>query len=84
MGRTQIYLTDDELELLDRKAHETGASRSELIRRAVRESYGQPAAKRPPLSFVGIVSDGSWTSERIDDELAAIYEERDRRRRADG
>ncbi|HUZ09365.1 MAG TPA: CopG family transcriptional regulator [Acidimicrobiales bacterium] len=41
MGRTQIYLGDDELELLDRVARATGASRSELIRRAVRSTFGE-------------------------------------------
>ena len=39
MGRTQIYLGDDELELLDRAGQVTGASRSELIRRAIRATY---------------------------------------------
>jgi Arc/MetJ-type ribon-helix-helix transcriptional regulator len=41
MGRTQIYLHDDELALLERAERETGASRSELIRRAVRRTYGE-------------------------------------------
>ena len=41
VGRTQIYLGDDELELLDRVAQTTGASRSELVRRAVRNTYGE-------------------------------------------
>ena len=40
VGRTQIYLGDDELELLDHAARATGASRSELIRRAVRQTFG--------------------------------------------
>jgi len=35
VSRTQIYLGEDERELLDRASHETGASRSELVRRAV-------------------------------------------------
>jgi Arc/MetJ family transcription regulator len=39
--RTQIYLGDDELELLDRVARTTGASRSELVRRAVRNTFGE-------------------------------------------
>ncbi|MHB1787317.1 MAG: ribbon-helix-helix domain-containing protein [Acidimicrobiales bacterium] len=39
--RTQIYLGDDELELLDRVALTTGASRSELVRRAVRNTFGE-------------------------------------------
>jgi Arc/MetJ-type ribon-helix-helix transcriptional regulator len=38
--RTQITLTDQELELLDRAANATGASRSELIRRAIQSTYG--------------------------------------------
>ncbi len=40
MVRTQIHLDAEDVELLDRAAAETGASRSELIRRAVRERYG--------------------------------------------
>lgn len=39
IGRTQIYLGKEELELLDHAARETGASRSELIRRAIRARY---------------------------------------------
>jgi metal-responsive CopG/Arc/MetJ family transcriptional regulator len=36
MRRTQVYLGAEDLELLDREAARTGASRSELIRRAIR------------------------------------------------
>jgi Arc/MetJ-type ribon-helix-helix transcriptional regulator len=39
--RTQIYLSDSELDLLDRVRAESGASRSELIRRAVQKTYGE-------------------------------------------
>lgn len=45
VGRTQVYLTDDELELLDRAARASGASRSELIRRAVRATFGRTQAE---------------------------------------
>lgn len=38
--RTQITLNDQELELLDRAVRATGASRSELIRRAIHSVYG--------------------------------------------
>jgi Arc/MetJ-type ribon-helix-helix transcriptional regulator len=41
MGRTQIYLGAEELALLDRASQESGASRSELIRRAVRTTFGE-------------------------------------------
>jgi Arc/MetJ-type ribon-helix-helix transcriptional regulator len=38
--RTQVYIGEEELEALDSAARDVGASRSELIRRAIRESYG--------------------------------------------
>lgn len=47
MRRTQIYLDNEESELLSRAVTRTGASRSELIRRAIRTEYGeQPARTR--------------------------------------
>lgn len=60
MGRTQVYLRDEDLELLDRAAHATGASRSELIRRAIQSTFGErtKAEKLHALSS----SAGSWDS----------------------
>jgi Arc/MetJ-type ribon-helix-helix transcriptional regulator len=43
VSRTQVYLGVEELELLDRVSRETGASRSELIRRAVHTAFGETA-----------------------------------------
>lgn len=40
MTRTQVYLGSEEEELLARAARISGASKSELIRRAVRKAYG--------------------------------------------
>jgi hypothetical protein len=40
VARTQVYLGDEELELLDRASRSTGASRSALIRRAIRSTFG--------------------------------------------
>jgi len=58
MGRTQVYLGSEELELLDRVARVTGASRSELIRRAVRGTFGE---RRTADKLRAIdVSAGSW------------------------
>lgn len=57
--RTQIYLADDDLALLDEAAARTGATRSELIRRAVRERYGARddwEAKRAALRSTA----GAW------------------------
>jgi hypothetical protein len=58
IGRTQVYLGSDELELLDRVARATGASRSELVRRAVRRTFGQPT-KADRLQALA-ASAGSW------------------------
>ena len=44
VGRTQIYLGDEDIALLDRVSAETGASRSELVRRAVRNTFGERTA----------------------------------------
>lgn len=45
MHRTQIYLDDVETNLLGRAAARTGASRSELIRRAIRAQYGEQTSR---------------------------------------
>jgi len=63
MGRTQIYLGNDELELLDRVARATGASRSELVRRAVRSTFGQPTKADKLLALDA--SAGSWRGRKF-------------------
>jgi Arc/MetJ-type ribon-helix-helix transcriptional regulator len=63
MGRTQIYLGEDELELLERASRDTGASRSELIRRAVRATFGEQA-KGDKLRALK-ASAGSWQGRQI-------------------
>jgi Arc/MetJ-type ribon-helix-helix transcriptional regulator len=62
MGRTQIYLGEDELELLEQASRETGASRSELVRRAVRASFGRQG-KDERLDALR-ASAGSWRGRR--------------------
>ena len=66
VGRTQVYLGDDELELLDRVARATGASRSELIRRAVRSAFGQKT-KDERLRALD-ASAASWSGRRLTGE----------------
>ncbi|HZU47303.1 MAG TPA: CopG family transcriptional regulator [Mycobacterium sp.] len=56
--RTQITLNGEEVELLDRAAEATGASRSELIRRAIRSTYGN-RSKEARLAALKR-SAGSW------------------------
>lgn len=63
MGRTQVYLGSTELELLDRAAQATGATRSELIRRAVRQTFGEPT-KTDRIEALAS-SAGSWLDRRF-------------------
>lgn len=56
--RTQITLTDEELELLDRAAQATGASRSELIRRAIQTAYGSRSKTERTVALKR--SAGAW------------------------
>jgi hypothetical protein len=58
VGRTQVYLGDEELKLLDRAARAVGATRSELIRRAVREAFGVADKAERERAFTA--SAGSW------------------------
>jgi Arc/MetJ-type ribon-helix-helix transcriptional regulator len=62
MSRTQIYLGEDELALLERASRDTGASRSELIRRAVRTTFGEQG-KEDRLRALK-ASAGSWSGRR--------------------
>jgi hypothetical protein len=58
MQRTQVYLSTDDVALLDRASARTGASRSELIRRAIQDRYGDRdwSARRSALR----ASAGAW------------------------
>lgn len=60
MQRTQIYLAADEATLLAQASARTGASRSELIRRAVRRQYGgeTPEGRLAALH----ASAGAWSN----------------------
>ena len=64
VSRTQIYLGDDELDLLERASRETGASRSELIRRAVRATFGERDSSERLRALRA--SAGGWTADRPD------------------
>lgn len=69
MGRTQIYLGDAELALLDDARRATGASRSELIRRAIHSAYGRQTRSREErlaniMAAAGIWKDRPFTTEQ--------------------
>lgn len=58
MVRTQVYLGSEELAILDRAAEGSGASRSELIRRAVHQVYGEASTAEKLRNLQA--SAGSW------------------------
>lgn len=64
MSRTQVYLGEGELELLERASRDTGASRSELIRRAVRTTFGEQGQGKDEKLRALKASAGSWRSRR--------------------
>jgi hypothetical protein len=83
VGRTQIYLGAEELELLDRQNRLTGASRSELVRRAIRATYGQPMTPEERLeilqSTAGALADFPMTGAEYVDSIRGDLNERLRR-----
>jgi Arc/MetJ-type ribon-helix-helix transcriptional regulator len=79
MGRTQVYLTDDELAALDRASKATGASRSELIRRAVRKVYGRPGLEERLAAIdaaAGLWRDRTFTGAEYVDAIRGDLNER--------
>ncbi len=59
MKPTQIHLGETEIQLLEDESRATGASKSELIRRAIRERYaGEPSAPRRRPRSIGIAASG--------------------------
>ena len=73
MTRTQIYLSDRERELLERVSRTTGASTSELIRRAIRDAYGGELTKDEKLEALragaGLWADRSFTGAEYVDAI---------------
>ncbi len=79
MARTQVYLADEELELLEKASRATGASRSELIRRAVRSAYGEPDMKerlRLLRESSGVWRDRTFTGAEYVDAMRGDLNER--------
>ena len=79
MGRTQVYLGDEELALLDDAARATGASRSELIRRAVRRPFGTMSTAdklRSLRASAGLWSDRPFTGAEYVDAIRGDLNER--------
>jgi len=77
--RTQIYLDDEEADVLRRESLRTGASRSELIRRAIRAQYRTESSEMRLAALrasAGLWSDRRMTGEGYVDELRSDFNER--------
>jgi Arc/MetJ-type ribon-helix-helix transcriptional regulator len=82
VARAQVYLGVEELALLDRVELETGASRSELIRRAIRQVFGEAttadrlrALDASAGSWQGRTETGAQYVDRIRGDLATRLRE---------
>ncbi len=80
MVRTQIHLSDEDVALLDEVARRTGASRAELIRRAVQRTYGgreaQLGRRRILRETAGAWSDREFTGAEYVDAIRGDLDER--------
>ena len=79
MPPTQIYLKDDDVDALERAAEATGASRSELIRRAIQQVYGEPSAQARLAALdatSGLWSDRATTGAEYTDAIRGDLAER--------
>jgi len=78
MLRTQISLTEPQLEALKRIAAAEGISMAELIRRGIDQIIGTATAearRHAALEIVGTFDSGqSDVSERHDDHLVEVYD----------
>ena len=74
INRTQVYLGAEEDRLLTAAAQESGASRAELIRRAVRATYGSSGPSERLAALAALrASAGVWADR---DEDGEAYVER--------
>ncbi len=71
MQRTNIYLTDEQQDLLRDRARDEGVSKAELIRRLLDEALGLSMAKGDLLAAVE-ESAGVW-ADRTDEEIAEVF-----------
>lgn len=82
MPRTSVMLPDDLLARLRHEAKRRGTSVAEVVRVAVERELTEP--RRRELSIFAIGSSGVRDlTERTDELLGEIYEERHRRRQQD-
>lgn len=65
--RTQIYLSREQAEALDREAKRSGTTRSHLIREAIAERYGV-GRDRQAIDAALRASAGAWKGRREDGE----------------
>jgi predicted transcriptional regulator len=84
MKRTTVKLPDDLDRRLRDEAKRRGATISEITREAIEGHLNGGRGRHRLLSTASFRSETGELSTRVDEILAEIYEERDRRRREEG
>lgn len=77
----QVYLTEDDRELLDRAAKQSGMSRAEVLRRGLRQFGGAVVSEsHPVIEFLEAMAASDWPTDMPDDigrrhdaELATVH-----------
>ena len=80
----QVYLAQDDRDLLNRLVAETGLTKAEILRQGMRSFAREQGGASPMLRFVAESAEGEWpeaVAEEHDDVLAESYRAASKKRR---
>jgi len=80
----QVYLGQDDRDLLKRQVAETGLTKAEILRQGMRSFAREQGGASPMLRFVAESKEGEWpdaVAEGHDEVLAASYRVASKKRR---
>jgi hypothetical protein len=80
----QVYLAQDDRDLLKRLVAETGLTKAEILRQGMRSFAREQGGGSPMLRFVAESTSGEWpesVAEKHDEILAESYRAADKKRR---
>jgi hypothetical protein len=80
----QVYLAQDDRDLLNRLVAETGLTKAEILRQGMRSFAREQGGTSPMLRFVSESASGEWpegVAEKHDEILAESYRGSTRKRR---
>ena len=80
----QVYLAQDDRDLLNRLVAETGLTKAEILRQGMRSFAREQGGTSPMLRFVAESAQGEWpdgVAEQHDEILAESYRAANKKRR---